>query len=262
MTAPTALRLWRLVVAGLLVIAGGQPLTAQTNGQGPWIGPYLAFRSYYLSQDRSRVPALLSELDRIGRNAPNTRPPIVGFMAGLLASADWDLLPENASLQLRRDLVLATALAGRPQRAETLGRSLGLPEKQVSQLRTLPPLSSLTVENATELDFLWGASFATGDARYVRPIVKRYIGLANRQDISSDIVAVADYMRSRQGDIRHLKDTHDRRTLQDIILGATILVSVARNSTEHEFVKKVMKADMPSSSRAAQALIAYEPGKR
>lgn len=232
---------------------------AQTISPEPGQAAHIRFRSFYRDPDPGRLPALLSEFDRISRGDWTAHPPIIGFLAGAATKNPSlsNLLPRDASDELRNDLALALSLAGQREHGLAFARQNGMSEKGIALVRSTPTLQTLTIRNPTELDYLWGAAFATGEARYVRPIVKRFIQLTSKPEIADAILITSQFMRSKQGDIGWLKERHSQVAFLDIALGSAILTALARNAAEHEFIRQAAAAELSSSPQAQRILITF-----
>jgi hypothetical protein len=243
---------------GILALGLASDASAQTLGTGP--KAFDQFRSYYARPDIGTVPSLLAELDRSGAGDWTARPPIIGFIAGLLITnpGQTDLLPRNASLSLRRDYALALSLAGMRGRGLKAAQQGGLDAQQQALIRSAPALSRLTIRNGTELDYSWGAAFATGDARYVRPIVRRFVQLTSRRQKADDILAGATFMRTGQGDMQSLKERYDAQSIQEVALGSAILIALAEQSARHTFIRDGIAAELPAGTQAQRILTAFQ----
>lgn len=246
------------LLMGFLALGLASSASAQTLGAGPKV--FDQFRAYYAHPDIGTVPSLLAELDRSGAGGWTGRPPIIGFIAGLLIAnpGQMELLPPNASLSLRRDHALALSLAGMKERGLNAARQDGLDARQQALIRAAPTLSRLTIRNGTELDFSWGAAFATGDARYVRPIVKRFVQLTSQRRKADDILAAATFMRTGQGDMQSLKERYDAQSIQEVALGSAILSALAEHSIRHSFIRDCIDAELPAGTQARRILTAFQ----
>jgi hypothetical protein len=240
------------LVLGALTGAGAQTVVPERGTRA-----HAEFRAFYRNPDLRRVPALLSELDRAAAGDWTAHPPIAGFVAGLLVKMPAngaEFLPRNASPALRADFAVAYSLAGRPGEGAAIAREGGLGKKVIAAVRTTPLLARLTPRNATELDYLWGAAFATGDRRYIRPIVRKLTALAGSAEKADGILTAARFLRSGQGHLGTMKQRFDRRALLDIALGSAILVALSRGAPEHEFIRDAIRMDAPAGSHARRIL--------
>lgn len=257
--------MWGLkkLVAGILLLGLVSYAQAQTVIPEPGHRAHARFRSFYKNPDIRTVPDLLAELEHGGRGDWTDHPPIIGFLAGLLIQnpANLDFLPKGASAALRTDLAFALSLAGQRERALSFARQSGLSDRESAVIRDMPVLQRLTVRNGTELDFLWGAAFATGEPRYVRTIVRRFVQIADRPQAADDILAVSEFLRSKQGDLNSLKERHDRAGLLDIAMAGAMLMALARNAAEHDFIRTVVADEIPKGSHAERIFATYS-GKR
>ncbi|NIX75328.1 hypothetical protein [Microvirga terricola] len=239
---------------GILSSAEAQTISPEQDSSA-----HTRFRSFYKSRDVGGLPNLLQDLDRSAGGDWTAHPPIIGFIAGILIEnpSRFDLLPNDASTVLQADLALAYSLSGQSERGLAIARQIGLDEKRQAFIRSAPSLKTLTVRNPTELDYLWGAAFATGNPLYIRAIVKRFTQLVDQPEKANDILAISEFMQTKKGDIRWLKERYDRATLLDMALASAILVALSRNVAEHEFIRKVVAEDLPKDGYAHRILTAF-----
>lgn len=239
---------------GLLSSAEAQTISPEQGSSA-----HTRFRSFYKNRDISKLPDLLVDLDRSAEGDWTAHPPIIGFIAGLLIEnpSRSDLLPRDASVMLQSDLALAYSLSGQSERGLAIARQVGLDEKRQAFIRSTPSLKALTIRNPTELDYLWGAAFATGNPLYIRPIVKRFVQLIDQPGKADDVLAMSEFMRTRKGDMRSLKERYDRATLLDLALASAMLAALSRNAAEHEFIRKIVVQELPKDSHAYRVFTAF-----
>jgi hypothetical protein len=250
---------FKKLLVGSLLLGLLSSAQAQTIYPKQGISAHIQFRTFYKSRDVSRLPALLKDMDRSTKGDWTAHPPIIGFLAGLLAANPnrTDLLPINASQILRSDLAVAYSLSGQPERGLALAQEIGLDEKSQAFIRSSRPLHNLTVRSPTELDYLWGAAFATGNPAYIKPIVRRFVQLMDQPQKASDVLAMTEFMHTRKGDIRAIKDRYERSALLDLALASAILAALSKNAAEHEFIRNVVGQDLPRDSHAFRAFAAF-----
>lgn len=222
------------LVAALLALVAASAAGAQTVGGNLDSQAHRQFRAFYQSPDLARAPSIVAGLERETGSDWTGHPPIVGFLTGLLTkTSDGEaLLPANPSRVLQADLAIAYSLAGHPQKAAALVARAGL---DPSTART-PPLLSRGIRSATDLDFFWGAAFATGNPRYIQPILKRFVEITASEQAGRDVLTFASGPGS--DDFHRLKERYTHETIADIALGGAILVALARNVAEHEFIRR------------------------
>jgi hypothetical protein len=104
-------------------------------------------------------------------------------------------------------------------------------------------LEDMRVVTPTHLDILWGASFASGEERYVRLIIDRLAATANRSElIAIDVTRTALAMwGGPQEIVGQLKGKYGEKEAYDIIVAATAAWALGSNARRHEFVEKAMK---------------------
>lgn len=250
---------FRKLLMGSLLFGLLSGAEAQTVYPEQGFSAHTRFRSFYKSPDAGKLQSLLRDLDRSARNDWTAHPPIIGFIAGLLVKspARSDLLPSDASATLRRDLALAYSLSGQPERGLALAKQIGLGEKGQALIRSIPSLQALPVRDGTELDYLWGAAFATGNPLYVRPILERFVQLTRQEERANAVLAMCEFMRSQKGDIRSLRERYDEATLLELAFASAILAALSRNAAEHEFIRKVVDQDLPKGSHAQRIFTVF-----
>src|SRR5262249_2030682 len=133
-----------------------------------------------------------------------------------------------------------------------------------AELADLPlRLEELHVVTPTHLDVLWGASFASGDERYVRMVADFLARTANRSeliaiDIAKTVLAMSGGPREIFG---QLKDKYGEEGAREIIFAASAAWGIESNSLQHSFVDKFLTGYVAanSGSPAAKILSALRP---
>jgi hypothetical protein len=170
------------------------PCPAQSQGLTPFLDPSdkaLSARvsTFYRSPNLQEVPDLVSRWAASASAQRNDGiPPMVGFVAGLAVKYPdkiMSMFPASLSPKGRHVAVLGVRVGGLKDRAQQLARSYGWSEEEIAKAGQGGVIQSVRITSANDLDILWGASFASGDARYVRQILDFYAGVVNRKEITT-----------------------------------------------------------------------------
>ena len=192
-------------------------------------------------------------------------------MAGLFARVfslhpDWieRLTPNAPDARAASTLVAAVQLSGQPAKAELLRAKFansGFDDRLEIEFAGLPAhLEDLRIKTPTHLDIFWGASFADGDGRYVRPIIDYFADTSNTSEpVAIDIAKLVISMAGGPKDILvGLKDKYGEARARQMIYADTALWAIQSNSRQHEYVKQTTAkyiGDHPGTP-AAKALSA------
>jgi hypothetical protein len=199
-----------------------------------------------------RPERLVGFLDRYGKNADwNAFPPAVGLYAVVFREhPDWidRLMPSqfdartadavDAMLQLSGNSRLQQALKSRAGQA-------GHDARLQAELANLPSqVTDIRIVTPTHLDIFWGAFFASGDARYVRPIIEFMAQTANRSEpIALDLAATAVAMSGGPKEILgQLKGKYGDALAREIVFAATATWGLGANARRHQKVAEAMAA--------------------
>jgi len=194
-------------------------------------------------------------------------PPVVGLFAGVFSlHPDWiERLTSNApDAKAASTLLAAMRLCGQPARAELLRTKFapnGLDAKLEAEFADLPSrIEDLRISTPTHLDILWGASFATGDSRYVRPIIDFLAETTNvSETVATDVAKIAIGMGGGPRDVlAGLKEKYGEAQARKLIYAGVALWAIRSNSLQHEYVKQTAAkyiADHPGTP-ATKALSA------
>ncbi|WP_148560785.1 hypothetical protein [Magnetospira sp. QH-2] len=185
------------------------------------------------------------------------RPPIIGFFAGLAAK-----YPDRTAVWLLGDyqrptvsaLSLSLLFAGQRDKAEAYAREKGHWEAVAKVFAgSYPPIQATPISSSQDLDFLWGAAFATGDAVYVTHIMDWIYDMqASGKYDTEDMFAVT--LARQNNDREALKAVlgkYEPTEIRPLAIGASALWSLGSNARQHPFVKAAMekrRAEAPSSS--------------
>jgi hypothetical protein len=220
-------------------------------------------------QDDPRMPRLDGYLQDLA-NRPKDwgdYPVLVGFFAATFQRhPDWidKLLPARFDAKTADVVSAALRLSGQAPSA-TLGARLaaaGPDAKLSAELAGLPTrLEDLKVAVPTHLDILWGAFFATGDTRYVRPILDFFAAVANQSEpVAHDVTRVAAAMARRDNtDLQQMKSRYDQPTLVRIVYASTAEWALLANAQNFPAVKQLLTNYVAANGEkpAAKSLSAF-----
>jgi len=176
-------------------------------------------------------------------------PPIVGFFALVFRThEDWidRLIPTQPDAKIVEALAAALQIAGNPQKSMDLRskfQDVGSDEILRAQLADLPTrVEELRIASPTHLDVLWGASFASGDARHVRKIIDFYASTADQSEqVAMDTARVVIAMGGGpQEPLQGLRAKYGEDSARQIIYAAIALWAVLSNARQHSFVDQAV----------------------
>jgi hypothetical protein len=215
---------------------------------------------FYKDPSPARVAALITYFDALrAAERSGTRPPLMGFFAGAFQRypADIDrMIPASLSVQMMGLLAVSLRMAGQQARAEALVRSIKSRDAVAPDLATIPlSLDAIEPVGPSELDLLWGASFATADPKYCSKILARFARVANSGDYADDLVHVVRNMQIG-ADQQWLVDKRGKDATPELIVASTALWALHSNALQHPFVRGVVNDYVAAhpSEPAAKAL--------
>jgi hypothetical protein len=210
--------------------------------------------SYYKDPRPERLTGFFAEFQKLP-NAKNWNvyPPLAGFFA-IIFRADpgqsKKLFVAPMSNSSAEAFAAALQLSANPSNkamADRIRASLSQngmhDQKLAAELANLPDrLEDLKIASATHLDILWGAAFASGDAKFVNMIMDFYAQTANRSpstalDIATIVVALGGGPKDIFGEVRGRYGDEGAR---QIIYAATALWAIAANAKQHLFVARAV----------------------
>lgn len=199
------------------------------------------FTFFYKAPDLRAVPDLIS-VANIDTDARTKAPPVVGFLAALVSRHPGELdvlLPKTASPGTTRAIIYALQTGGQPAAAVARAEKAGWSAQEISGLKNIGTRpEAVPIATPSDLDFHWGASFATGDQRFVRPIWQAYAAVANRGDVvADDIVATARAMRDRTSGLRAIAERYGEKGFREIVLASAALWAMDSNMRQHAFIR-------------------------
>jgi hypothetical protein len=199
--------------------------------------------NFYRHGDITEVPVILASW--VNTRAPP--PPMLGFIAGVAAKYP-DRIDQMFSPSIgeneRRMAVYGVRMGRSVERARELASRLDIPESQFSKLDFGATLLERDMMSPSAHGMLWGASFATGNPRYVQRILDQYVAIANRSDINiDDIIHSIRIMPGYSADIiAKIKQAQGDKAAFEVWLAANALWTLEQNSSLHDFVKVLVEA--------------------
>ena len=265
-------RFWLAALAAICACALLLPIGAAAQQQPPAPAgpgdPLLG--TFYRDPRPERLIGFLERLQASPALDRNTYPLIAGFYAAVFRNHPDDiekLIPQSLDAKTAETVAAALRLSGnRPMfgkfqpRLAATGRDLDVAILFVN----LPArLEDVEITGRIGLNILWGAAFASGDARFVRMIVDYFARTANLDDeIGRDLVqTVAAQIGGPRDIFLQMRERYGVLGTRQIVFAADALMSVQLNGRQHAFVSGVVTtyiAEHPGTS-AQKALIATRP---
>jgi hypothetical protein len=219
---------------------------AEPPSQSPDLNNVLGF--FYKDPRPERLTGFFASMQS---QFPNwdAYPPAAGLFAGVFSlHPDWiERLTSNApDPKAASTLIAALRLSGQPAKAELLRTKFtasGLDAKLETEFAGLPGrIEDLRITTPTHLDIFWGASFATGDGRYVRPIIDFMAETADISElIAIDVAKIAIGMGGGPKDVlAGLKEKYGEAQARKLIYAGVALWATRSNATQHEYVKQAI----------------------
>jgi len=242
---------------GLLSVACllAAQLTASAHAQQKQADPDAQLLTYFYKDPRPERLVGFAERYQLRSNADkwSAYPPLVGFFAAVCTRYPIEF-EGLVSLDLKPKMATAIAAAVRLCNNEAIATKLlpalqrnGADKDLIAAFAAVPAkLDDVRITTPTHLDILWGASFASGDARYVATIVDYLEQTTNRSestalDVAQTVLAMAGGPKEILGQLREKYGADGAR---QIIYSASALWALQSNAKQHEFVKQcVMRYD-------------------
>ena len=184
----------RAVILTILAITAPSNLFAQSSDttQRPVSAAQLGKAVAYYYERPFDVPKFLTEWERLGSLGTDAT---TGFLVGVFTKEPNRTQPiVSAKLQPQTQTIVIDALqlARRTAEAKAAATQWGWSAERISKFIVLPqPIQAVRLRHPKQFDIMWGASFATGDASYVRPIYEFYAAVSEQQGTDvRDIVTV------------------------------------------------------------------------
>jgi hypothetical protein len=216
--------------------------SAQQNPPPSEADTVIAF--FYKDPKPERLYRVIEQLENQPAGGKwETYPPVAGLLTvifqshpdqieKLLSAAPGAKTAETvaAALQLSGNAALIPQLLPQLQNA-------GRDSRLVEEFSELPSrLEDLQIRSPTHLDILWGASFASGDPKFVQMIIDFYARTANRSEGAAiDIVKTAISIAGGPEGPK-LGPKYGDDVGRQIVYAAIALWALGSNSQQHEFV--------------------------
>ncbi|MDB5488269.1 MAG: hypothetical protein JWQ58_1984 [Reyranella sp.] len=235
----------------LLLVVELAPLgaaAAQQASPPPSNGESDVFTYYYRDPRPERLVGLF---DAFGKKQQDwlAYPPIAGFFAVVFAAQPgWieKLVPAQLNASQAATIAAALQLSGQSATKNVQARlaQAETGSKLKAELSSLPNrLTNLKIATWAHLEILWGASFASGDGRYVLMIADFLARTANRSEaIALDVTRIAAGMSS--GDLSglaKLKEKYESELLVEMVYAGTAAWALTSNARQHGFVDVTVK---------------------
>lgn len=168
----------------------------------------------------------------------------------------------RAGAQLSGSQVVAKNLQTR------LGRVPSDPVLSVEFAGLPARVEDLRVSTPTHLDILWGAAFASGDARFVRKILDYMASVTNESEaVYRDVMGAAIRLFDEAAKFKfwqELRAKHGEPGSRRIIAAAVGLWALKVNAQQHSFVQQAISAYTANhlGSNAERALRVYGKAMR
>jgi hypothetical protein len=254
-----------VVYAALFVISCFTPIqSSKAEVQGLAKGDITYF---YKNPDLDGIPGFLSLIDSTGAVGPgrvDNRPSIMGFLAAL-----FERYPERIdswiagrhSRHVQQVVGFSLSLAGKRDKTVNYLKKNGWPRSEIDRIFgqmffSNPDLLTSPIIGTTDLDVLWGASFATGNRAYPKKIIDH---VATVVDSGKYRVEDIMYFAPPPQNLGKVKDDpvlnsiigrYKRKDLNDLLMNGVAVWGLGSNALQHEFVMELIQeriAEAPSS---------------
>jgi hypothetical protein len=265
-------RFWLPVLAALCVCALPVPVRAAGQQPGPQAAPGDALMTTFYQDPRPE--RLIGFLDRLRTSsavhARDAYPLIAGFYAVAFRAhpdAIEKLIPQQLDAKIAETVAAALRLSGNRAMYETFEPRLAATGRdlEVAALFVNLPsrLEDLEITGPGSLNILWGAAFASGDAKFLRMILDYFARTANLDEaIGRDIVQTVAALAGGPKDIFvEMRQRYGVLGARQIVFAAEALLSLQVNAKQHAFVNAVVTkyVDEHPGTPAQKALIATRP---
>ena len=236
----------RLVAPAMVFVWVISPATAQqAQSKADWTHDVQTY--FYKDPRPERLVGFIATYDAATPTPQwGAYPPVAGLFAVVLRThPTWigKLVPARLNSKSADTVIAALQLSGQFQKAgpwmAAQIRQAGSDERLRSEFADLPTrLEDIRIQTPTHLDILWGASFASGDARFARMIADFSARTANRSEQAAvDVAQTALAIMGGPKDILgQLRGRHGDAVAREIVYAATALWALQSNARQHPFV--------------------------
>jgi hypothetical protein len=190
------------------------------------------------------LPTMLMSWEQLG--GPGTDS-MMGFLAGYFAKYP-DRIPQVTKAPLGQKaqlfVVQGLRLADRTNEARAAAQQWNWPASEAARITPVEPLIKKKIAIAPHFDVMWGASFATGDAVYVRPIYDYLSAFFSEPgtDVGDVVTMVAFKHRvASQDAMKQLAGKYPKETFVRIAHASSALWSLESNARQHKFVAAALE---------------------
>lgn len=254
------------VAGGLALIAASSAEAQQAQKPTPQ-DELLMF--FYKDPRPDRLVGFLEQFDKTNAQKWDAYPPVAGFLTIVFRTHPADieqLLPARLTPQSATTVAAALRMSGNAAMAAKLQPKLEQArkdEKLANEFANLPVrLEDIPISSPSHLDILWGAAFASGDARYVRMILDFFAQVANTgEPVAIDIAKVAVGMAGGSKEIfGELRGRYGNNSGL-IIVAAAALWAARSNAEKHVFVDRALTAYVNEhpGTNATKTISAFRP---
>jgi hypothetical protein len=241
-------RMTFLVLLGLIFTGPASAQFAPTGGTPNPINNVIlqtTMVKYYESPKGVNVVAILKIYEESTKDR-DSMPPIIGFMAGLFTKYPTKIdsfLPEKPTAFEKSVISSALRLTGQSARLSRLQEAWGGPARDILVQSVPQKIGQIRPVNGDGLDVLWGAFFATGELRYVQPIIDTYVKFANASEQKAeDALTVGRFINTR-GDptaMRAVVARYPQAERMPMIIASTALWGLKANGSTHKPVSRFL----------------------
>jgi hypothetical protein len=233
-----------------LLLAMGTPCTSLAQGTQPpaeqsMDSPQLiaAMTRYY--ERPSDIVLMLMSWEKLG--GPGTDA-MMGFLAGYFAKHPDQIgrvtkAPLGKTAQLF--VVQGLRLADRTYDARMAAWHWSWPAEEMTKITAVTPLvKAKATSGAQVFDVMWGASFATGDATYVRPIYDYLAAFLSEPGVNvADVMTMVavKHRAANQEAVKEMAGRYPKETFIRIAHASSALWSLESNARQHKFVAAALE---------------------
>jgi hypothetical protein len=218
---------------------GAQQAPAQSMDSAQLIA---AMTRYY--ERPSDIVLILTSWEKLGAPGPDA---MMGFLAGHFAKYPYQIdqvtkPPFGKTAQLF--IVQGLRLAGRLNDARVAAWHWNWPAEEYAKITDVTPLKQAKATGAQIFDVMWGASFATGDSTYVRPIYEFLSAFVSEPGVEvGDVVTMVAFRHRlvNQDAVKQMAGKYPKETFARIAHASSALWSLESNARQHKFVAAALE---------------------
>lgn len=188
------------------------------------------------------VPSFVLAWEKTGRLGADG---VLGFLAAIFAN-EPEQIARVSTLPLAKPaqtiVIQALRFAQKSDEARALAQRWNWPPREQANIAPVRPLLATRPEQPSHFNTFWGASFAAGDAAYIRPIYDYYAGALAEPDIGVDQVVgmVLARIRGDREAAEAIARNYPRERVRWVVFGASALWSLDANARQHRFVAEAI----------------------